>query len=52
MALIDVYLNIPLSDVKEAAVHQWPVNGRKANSIHSPKALILQPLESRVSLLM
>lgn len=52
MALIDVYLNIPLSDVKEAAVHQWPVNGRKANSIHNPKALILQPLESRVSLLM
>lgn len=37
MTVIDVYLNIPLSDVKETAVHQWPVNGRKANDYSQPK---------------
>lgn len=37
MTVMDVYLNIPLSDVKEAAVHQWPVNGRKANDYSQPE---------------
>lgn len=37
MTVMDVYLNIPLSDVKEAAVHQWPVNGGKANDYSQPK---------------
>lgn len=40
MTVIDVYLNIPLSDVKEAAVHQWPVNGRKANDNSQPEGSV------------
>lgn len=37
MTVIDVYLNIHLSGVKETAVHQWPVNGRKANDYSQPE---------------
>lgn len=37
MTVIYVYLSSPLSDVKETAVYQWPVNGREANDYSQPE---------------